>query len=130
MVALPEDSRTREHLEWVADQVIEAGGTALLFRAEAMSGNDERTVAQSMSSARAEEYRDITAAAVAATDGPAQEVRRELARLRREMRKVRRRDYFPPAARDEAVAALNALAEADGRDREASAKSPAHGRSP
>ncbi len=111
LVALPEDSRTREHLEWVADQVIEAGGTALLFRAEAMSSNDERTMAQSMSSARADEYRDITAAATVAMNGPTGQLDRALERLRRAMRKVRRRDYFLPAERDQAVAALNVLAD-------------------
>jgi len=113
MVALPEDGRTREHLEWVADQVIEAGGTALLFRAEAMSSDDERTVAESMSSARADEYREIAEAASAALESPPQERGRALRRLRREMRKVQRRDYFPPAERGQAVVRLSALADAD-----------------
>jgi hypothetical protein len=112
MVALPEDSRTREHLEWVAEQVIEAGGTALLFRAEAMSPDDERTVAQAMSSARADEYGEIAESAAAALSGPAGELGRALQRLRREQRRVKRRDYFPPAEREEAVAAIGRLAEA------------------
>ncbi len=113
VVALPEDSRTREHLEWVADQVIEAGGSALLLRAEALSADDERTVAQAMSSARAEEYRDIATAASAALESEAVERARALERLRRELRKVQRRDFFSPAERDLAVSALDALAEAD-----------------
>jgi hypothetical protein len=29
LVALPEDARTREHLEWIADEVLAAGGTAI-----------------------------------------------------------------------------------------------------
>jgi hypothetical protein len=52
LVALPEDARTREHLEWVADQVIEARGTALLLRAQALAHRDERALAQSMSQPR------------------------------------------------------------------------------
>lgn len=112
LVALPEDARTREHLEWVADQVIEAGGTALLLRAQTLTRKDERALAQSMSQARAVEYRELAAHATeveadAATPG---ERTRALKRLRSDLRKVKKRDYFPPAEREEAVAAVNQLA--------------------
>ncbi len=107
-VALPEDARTREHLEWVADQVIEAGGTALLLRSEAMSAADERTMASAMAAARAEEYQQLTLRATEAVAGDAPG--RALTRLRRELRRVQRRDYFPPSEREAAVAALAALA--------------------
>ena len=33
LVALPADARTREHLEWIADEVIEAGGAATIWLA-------------------------------------------------------------------------------------------------
>jgi hypothetical protein len=112
VVALPEDARTREHLEWVAEQVLEAGGTALLFRAEAMSRDDERVMAHAMASARAEEYRDLTARANVALAVPSSDQARVLKRLRRDLRTVQRRDYFPPPERDQAVAAINALASA------------------
>ena len=39
------------------------------------------------------------------------EVGRALKRLRKDLRTVQRRDYFPPAERDDAVAAINRLAE-------------------
>jgi hypothetical protein len=48
VVALPEDARTREHLEWVADRVLEAGGTALLLRAQAFARRDEQAIARGM----------------------------------------------------------------------------------
>lgn len=111
-VALPEDARTREHLEWVADQVVEAGGTALLLRAQALARKDERALAQAMSQARAEEYRDLTdrAAEVAAQPNPTTvEVTRALHRLRKDLRTVQKRDYFPPVERDDAVAAIHRL---------------------
>jgi hypothetical protein len=34
LVALPDDARTREQLEWVAADVDAAGGSAILWRAE------------------------------------------------------------------------------------------------
>jgi hypothetical protein len=36
---------------------------------------------------------------------------RTVARLRKELRTIRRRDHFPPIERDEAVAAIDRLAE-------------------
>jgi len=112
VVALPEDARTREHLEWVADQVLEASGTALLLRAEALSAADERTMAQAMAAARSEEYSMLAVRAAEALNVGRAERERALKRLRRDLRTVQRRDYFPPAERDHAVAALNALAAA------------------
>src|SRR5215203_4206421 len=38
LVALPADSRTREQLEWIADQVVEAGGTAEVWGGAAGHG--------------------------------------------------------------------------------------------
>lgn len=112
VVALPQDARTREHLEWVADQVVEAGGTALLLRAQALSRRDERAMAQAMAEARADEYRSLIerasdASAVATT---ASETTRALKRLRKELRAIGKRDYFPPPERDAARAAVDQLA--------------------
>lgn len=56
LVALPKDARTREHLEWVAEEIVEAGGSATLWQAQTLSRAEERSVAQAMASARAEEY--------------------------------------------------------------------------
>lgn len=113
VAALPEDARTREHLEWVADQVGEAGGTALLMRAQTLARRDERALAQAMSRARAEEYRDLANRADEAAQAniEAVEVLRAVKRLRKELRTVQKRDYFPPPERDVALAAVNRLAE-------------------
>jgi len=109
-VALPEDARTREHLEWIADQVLEAGGTALLLRAETLSKADEHALAASLAAARVEEYRRITHDAVEAAALAPGERSRALKRLRRELRTVRRRDYFPPRDREQATLAVQTLA--------------------
>jgi hypothetical protein len=112
VVALPEDARSRERLEWVADQVVEAGGTALLLRAQTLARKDERLLAQTMAQARAEEYRDLATrtAEIAESGGTSGEGTRALGRLRKELRDIQRRDYFPPAERDAAVAAIGHLA--------------------
>jgi hypothetical protein len=110
LVGLPEDARTRELLEWVAEDVVAAGGDAVLWRAQTLAGADERAVAQAMADARAEEYHSLAAAADAALMAPAEEAPRLLQRLRRELQVVKRRDYFPPPEREQATQALRRLA--------------------
>ena len=39
LVALPADSRTREQLEWLADEVLEAGGEASVWLARPGTAN-------------------------------------------------------------------------------------------
>jgi DNA-binding transcriptional regulator PaaX len=110
LVALPADARTRESLEWLADDVLAADGTAGLWVARPATAAQERELANSMASARAAEYRcliDTCAAAEAAN--PAERVR-ALRRLRGEWRAINRRDFFPPPEREVAAAALRGLA--------------------
>lgn len=109
LVALPEDARTRELLEWVAEDVTGAGGDAVLWRAQTLAAEDERRVARALADARAAEYRAITAAAEEASTAGVPDARL-LRRLRRELQTVRRRDYFPPAERETATQALHRLA--------------------
>ena len=112
LVALPEDARTRELLDWVAGDVVAAGGDATLWRAQTLAASYERPVARSMADARAEEYQAITAAAELASTGTAEEATRALRKLRRDLQAVRRRDYFPPPEREAATQALGQLARA------------------
>lgn len=48
LVALPEDPRTQEQLEWVAADVEAADGTAFLWRAELVASGDEQRVADGL----------------------------------------------------------------------------------
>jgi hypothetical protein len=103
--ALPEDARTREQLEWVADQVLEAGGTALLVRGETLSSGDERQLVGLMSTARGAEYAELSDRVTHLLEaGPGREVerRRALRSVRRELRAIQRRDHFPPPERERA----------------------------
>lgn len=110
VVALPADARTREQLEWVAAEVREALGSATVWLARPTSTTQERDLATAMSAARADEYQAVLAQADVAAASPSEVVRlRSARRLREELRRIRRRDFFPPAERDTAVAAVQAL---------------------
>jgi len=110
LVALPADARTREHLEWVAEQVTDAGGEASIWLAHPASVGQERQLAARMAAARAEEYATVLAEAEAARSADPATMAATVRRLRGELRRITRRDYFPPAERDRAHAAVTALA--------------------
>lgn len=109
LVALPADARTQEQLEWVAEEIAEANGTSTLWRAQLTSRSQERALITGLSQARAEEYRAILDRATAAVGSGDQERVRTLRTLRGELRKIHRRDFFPPAERDQARLAVQAL---------------------
>jgi hypothetical protein len=110
LVALPADSRTREQLEWLADGVLEAGGQAEVWLGRPGSAAHERAIAARMQAAVDDEYGRVTAEARAALAMPSGQRRRTLGRLRRELRRIRRRDYFPAPERESATTAVDALA--------------------
>ena len=111
LVALPADARTKEQLEWVAEEVLDAGGEATVWLGRPGSAADERRLAARMSAAIAEEYRAVLAAVDEARREDSLSARRRvLARLGRELQRIGRRDFFPPPERDEAYAALRRLA--------------------
>jgi hypothetical protein len=109
LVALPLDSRNREQLEWLADEVDEAGGDAMIWIGELGSAAQERELAGRMATAVTEDYVRVIADALAARGDPAGQRRRTLARLRRELRRIRSRDYFPPPERHRAQRAVEDL---------------------
>src|SRR5881628_891256 len=86
LAALPLDSRNREQLEWLADEVVEAGGEATIWVSETATAAQERALAGAMADRVAAEYSAIVADAENAADASDVERRRTLARLRRELR--------------------------------------------
>jgi len=119
LVALPADARTREQLEWIADEVIEAGGAAGIWLARPAALAQERDLAAGMAAARAEEYRAVLAQATEAlaTDEATRTVTAQ--RLRAELRRIARRDYFPPPERGHARAAVQDLLDDAAAEQEA-----------
>jgi hypothetical protein len=110
LVALPADARTQEQLEWVAEEIGEAGGSSSLWRARLTSRSQERALIRGLAEARADEYRAIRDRAALAAGSTDAERLRALGRLRSDLRRVHRRDYFPPPERDLARAAVQGLA--------------------
>jgi uncharacterized protein YdbL (DUF1318 family) len=108
LVALPADPRTKKQLEWIAEEIGEAGGSSTLWRAQLTTKSQERALIRGIAEARAAEYRTIRDRARVAGSTDAERLR-TLRTLRRELRKVRLRDFFPPPERDEARAAVQAL---------------------
>jgi len=109
LVALPADARTRESLEWLADDVLAGDGTAGIWVARPATAAQERDLAAGMAAARAAEYLVLIDACAAARVADPTERVRALRRLRGEWRAINRRDFFPPPEREAAGAALRDL---------------------
>jgi hypothetical protein len=110
LVALPLDARNRERFEWLADEIIEADGEASIWIGRLAGRAQERELAERMADAVAEQYMELTEAASAAREQPPGERKRTLSRLRRGLRAIRSRDYFPPPEREQGRQALDELA--------------------
>ena len=110
LVALPLDARNREQLEWVADAVVESGGQATIWLGRPGSRLEERAIIGEMASAIAAEYRAVIDDVIAAHGAEPAARRRTLGRLRRELHRIRQRDYFPPPEGDQARRAVESLA--------------------
>lgn len=111
LAALPLYARNREQLEWLADEVLEAGGEATIWVGELGSAAQERELASRMAEAVAADYRTVIEQAAVACIQPPGKRRRTLARLRRELRRIRARDHFPPPERELAQQTLERLAD-------------------
>src|SRR5438477_7095961 len=59
LAALPLDARNREQLEWLADEIVEAGGDATIWVGELASAAQERELAGRMAEAVAAESRAL-----------------------------------------------------------------------
>jgi hypothetical protein len=111
VAALPLDARTREQLEWLAQEVIDHGGEATIWLAEPATVAQDRTLALQIADVTAADYARLAADAAAASAQPEGTRRRTLGRLRRELRRIRLRDHFPPTIAERAQAAVEALGE-------------------
>ena len=109
LVALPADARTREQLEWIAQEVLEAKGEAAVWLARPVSRAQERAFAKQMTEAVAADYAAVTLAARDALHLDEVARSRTVARLRRELARIRPRDFFPPPERERAQRAVEKL---------------------
>jgi hypothetical protein len=110
LVALPADARTREALEWIAEEVLEHHGEATIWLGRPADAAARTAIRERMSAAVAAEYDAVTAEATANRDSDMATRRRVAARLRRELHRIQARDFFQPRQRDAAVRAVDELA--------------------
>jgi hypothetical protein len=102
LVALPSSAKHREQFDWLADEILEAGGEAWTWTATPGSKEQQRALVARLDDAAAEDYRTLLdeVEQVLAEGTPD---RRTVERLRRELRRIEARDHF--AAKDRARAA-------------------------
>jgi hypothetical protein len=111
VVVLPASPRTREQFDWVAEEVVEAGGQAEVWTAAPTTKDQRDRMRAKLSADRAAEYDEITVDAMAAHSLPDPAGRaKKLSQLRRRFREIDKRTFFPTAQRDAAEAALRELA--------------------
>lgn len=110
LVALPDGDQTREQLEWVAAQVDEAGGDAIVWSARPTSKIDSARLIAEHRAARDDEYGALLAA-IETAGRPVDS--RTIAKWRRELRRIGRRDHFDATGRDAAQGALTAIVGTD-----------------
>lgn len=113
---LPADERTRESFEWLADEIVEQGGTAFVWEAQSLAPAQDRELISRFRSEADERFRSIASAAEAALRGAARQglrgersltqPLRRLRALERALRLERRRDWFRSPAWSEAAAAI------------------------
>lgn len=109
VVLLPASPRTREQLEWVAEDAVSAGGSGEVWDAAPTNPSEYERIRTELELARGAEYADIVAEAQYALEhaDPA----KQLGALRRRLREITRRDHFPTESRETARQALRTLAD-------------------
>jgi ChrB-like protein len=111
---LPLDGKTREDAEWLAEEIEEQGGTALLWEATSLDAGQDARIAAALRAAADERYAGIAAAAGAIRRAVArhraapavQAALRQLRGLERALRLERRRDHFRASGRKAAEMAV------------------------
>jgi len=110
LVALPADARTREQLEWIAEEVTDHGGEATLWLGQPLGTGARSAIITRMAKAIDRDYDAVTAEATTSAELEPPARRRTLIRLRREMRRIQARDYFGSEHGETARQALELLA--------------------
>jgi hypothetical protein len=113
LVALPADARTREQLEWIAEEVADHGGEATVWLGRPLDTNATAVMISRMTAAVAAEYDAVAAEAAAMRTADAAARRRAVARLRRELHRIAGRDFFTCPQGEAARRAVEHLAAAD-----------------
>jgi hypothetical protein len=109
LVAIPDSVVNLEHMGWVANDVLDAGGEATLWSAELASVKQERVLVARLNGDVAESYRSLAVEIDAAVRDAGAVGRRQRDRFQRELRDIIRRDHLGASGRDRAERALQRL---------------------
>ena len=109
LVALPLDAAYTRGARLAGRRDRRGGGEASVWLARPGTQAQERALAEAMTAAVAAEYAALIAEANQRRTRLRPGAGARFARLRRELQRIRRRDYFPPPERERAEAALEQL---------------------
>jgi hypothetical protein len=109
LVALPADARTREQLDWIAEEITDHGGDAVVWLGRPAEVTAEAEIIERMTGAVVAEYDALIAEAARLRTAGDDLRARGAARLRRDLHRIQARDYFPTASQDEARRAIEDL---------------------
>jgi len=116
---LPNDAKTREDFEWLAEEIEERGGSVMLWEARSLPRGQDSAVVLKFRAEAEERYASIAHAATrlaatgkrrGAAGGSAEKALQQLRGLERTLRLERRRDYFRAPGRQRAEETLQAAA--------------------
>lgn len=113
LVGLPSDSRNREQFDWLAEGILEAGGEASIWTAEAATDSQQRAIEDEMTSSVDEEYRSLLEQVADLKEAGAPSPARTIRRIRRQLREIQSRDYFRCSEAAAASAAVEELGSAE-----------------
>ena len=115
--ALPANTETREDFAWLAKEIVEAGGEAIVCEATLAEGLSDAELQALFDAARDEDYRRIAAEARElaarggdrASDGVLAEIASQTVRLRKQLESVAAIDFFGAEARATAEGLVSGL---------------------
>jgi hypothetical protein len=112
LVALPHSTRNLEHVQWLAADIAEHGGSASVWHARADRRRDHEAHVAALRDSVAAEYRVVQdeAATASAAQLSDSERRRLVRRLRGQLRRIGLRDHFDAPGRERARSAVDNLA--------------------
>lgn len=113
LVTLPADARTREAMEWIAEEVVDNGGEATIWLGRPADAAEAAALSDKMAAAIAAEYAAVTAEARGIRRDELTSRRRAAGRLQRELHRIAARDFFSPPEAETARRAVADLAAPD-----------------
>lgn len=105
---LPRLDETLEDFQWLRREITADGGEAMLLDADFLEGVPNAVLEEMAREERNREYQDVVQAANALTDAS----EADMARLRRQLADIAKRDHFRASGRDSAEFAIKALEQA------------------